>query len=130
MPGWSPTSGGSGDRYHVSDLHAAQLDLCRRFGAAFTPTPPDATVGAALLTLLPALPIHGVRHAPRGPASGWLLWAGDFSTDPEFFQIVPVETLLQHVPLVLPYLGLPPGWRFLLTPGYEDAWFDASLIEG
>ncbi len=27
-------------------------------------------------------------------------------------------------PEVLPYLALPPGWRFLIADGYEDGWFD------
>lgn len=22
----------------------------------------------------------------------------------------------------------PPGWRFLIAPGHEDVWFDASLL--
>ena len=30
--------------------------------------------------------------------------------------------LADHCPSVLPYLGLPPGWRFLIAPGYEDVW--------
>jgi hypothetical protein len=27
------------------------------------------------------------------------------------------------------YLGLPPGWRFLLADGQEDVWFDSTLLE-
>jgi hypothetical protein len=26
------------------------------------------------------------------------------------------------------YLGLAPGWRFLVAPGYKDVWFDAKLL--
>jgi hypothetical protein len=26
------------------------------------------------------------------------------------------------------YLGLAPGWRFLIAPGYEDVWFDEILL--
>ena len=25
-------------------------------------------------------------------------------------------------------LALPPGWRFLLAPDYEDVWYDPSLL--
>jgi hypothetical protein len=129
MPGWLPTSDVSGERRRVIDLHAAQLDLCRRFDAAFTPTPADATLGLALPTLRPGMPVHGVRHVPRGAGSGWLIWAGDLSSDPDFFQTIPVSGVSAHAPLVLPYLGLPPGWRFLLTPAYEDAWLDPTLLD-
>jgi hypothetical protein len=27
------------------------------------------------------------------------------------------------------YFGLEPGWRFLLAPGYEDVWYDATLLD-
>ena len=130
MAGSWPTSAGCGERIGVSDLHAAQQDLCRRFGADFAPTAPEAAVSAALASLVSGLPIHGARHHPRGDGSGWLLWAGDLSSDPEFFQAMPAGELIEHAPAVLPYLGLPPGWRFLLAPGYEDAWFDATLLDG
>ena len=26
-------------------------------------------------------------------------------------------------------LGLPPGWRFLVAPDYEDVWFDEKLTD-
>jgi hypothetical protein len=26
------------------------------------------------------------------------------------------------------YLGLPPGWGFIIAPGYEDTWQDAKLL--
>jgi hypothetical protein len=36
--------------------------------------------------------------------------------------------LADQCPGVLPYLGLPPGWRFLTAPGYEDVWQDTGLL--
>lgn len=32
------------------------------------------------------------------------------------------------MPEIKKYLGLPPGWRFLIAPGYEDIWFDEALL--
>jgi hypothetical protein len=29
----------------------------------------------------------------------------------------------------MPYLSLPPGWRFLIAPGHEDVWEDQSLFD-
>lgn len=26
-------------------------------------------------------------------------------------------------------LGLAEGWRFLIAPGHEDVWYDASLLD-
>jgi len=27
------------------------------------------------------------------------------------------------------YLGLAPGWRFLVAPNYEDVWEDYDLLK-
>ena len=32
------------------------------------------------------------------------------------------------LPEVLPFLGLPPGYRFLLADTTQDVWFDESLL--
>ena len=39
--------------------------------------------------------------------------------------IPPDEWCLQ----VKKYLGMPPGWRFLVSGNFEDIWFDQSLLE-
>ena len=39
-----------------------------------------------------------------------------------------VGHLAERLPDVMPYLALPPGWRFLLAPGREDVWYDESLL--
>jgi hypothetical protein len=39
-----------------------------------------------------------------------------------------VEHIADHVPELLPYLALPAGWRVLIAPGYEDVWYDETLI--
>lgn len=75
------------------------------------------------------LPINGLRHRPEAGTSGWYLWAGEtFPTADDAFQPLHVEHLRGQCPEVLPYLSLPPGSRFLIAPGYEDVWFDESLL--
>ena len=40
-----------------------------------------------------------------------------------------MEHLSEHLPEILRYLSLPPGFRFLIdNEGYEDVWFDESLL--
>jgi hypothetical protein len=41
----------------------------------------------------------------------------------DFFAPIHVEHVLSAWPDVVPYFGLPPGWRLLLASGYEDVWF-------
>ncbi len=39
-----------------------------------------------------------------------------------------MRAVRDHFTDVLPYLGLPPGWRFLVAPGYVDVWEDPALL--
>lgn len=45
----------------------------------------------------------------------------------DYFEPCHVEHLETICPSVMPYLLLPPGWRFLIAPDYEDVWFDDTL---
>jgi hypothetical protein len=86
-------------------------------------------VGIALSTFDGRLPMHGLRHPLEGRASGWYLWAGsDFPQADDAFLPMHAEHLREHFPEALPYLGLAPGWRFLLAPGHCDVWFDPQLL--
>ena len=69
-----------------------------------------------------------MRIRPYDSVNGWFIWAGDLSDDPEFFLPSCVVHIPEVLPIVLPYLALPAGWRFLLAPGHEDVWFDPELL--
>src|SRR5258708_6930715 len=74
-------------------------------------------------------PLNGLRHPPQGDTTGWYIWSGEqFSTDSEFFVPLHVLHLNDRCPEIVKYLGLGPGWRFLVAPGQEDVWFDSSLL--
>lgn len=61
---------------------------------------------------------------------GWYIWAGlELSSDPDFFVPMHGEHLFEDRSEAIQYLGLPPGWRFLIAPGYEDIWYDNSLLQ-
>ncbi len=76
---------------------------------------------------LASLPLNGLRIQPHGNASGWYLWGGEWSDAADFFQPLCVEHLSGCCPRAVPFLGLPPGWRFLTDGQYTDVWFDSSL---
>jgi hypothetical protein len=106
-----------------------QSAVCKRFGVEFHPSSERAKLGLAMATL-GQHPINGLRHPPKGDTSGWYVWAGDtLSTAADFFQPVHAGHLRELLPAIIPYLGLPPGWRFQVAPGHEDVWFDASLLD-
>jgi hypothetical protein len=86
-------------------------------------------IGIAKNVLDRLLPVNGLRHPPAGDTTGWYIWAGETpSSDDDFFVPVHVSHLEQWCPEAIPFLGLPPGWRFIAAPGHEDVWFDPDLL--
>jgi hypothetical protein len=104
-------------------------DVCERAGVKRIDPDPESQVGIAMQTL-GAQPINGLRNPIVQDRNGWFIWCGEYSEDDDFFQPLHVEHLSEYLPQVLKYLSLPPGYRFLIDEsGYEDVWFDESLLE-
>jgi hypothetical protein len=107
-----------------------QRRLCAQHGVPFVEAPEHLKVGISSNVRSGLRPIHGLRHPPQGDTTGWYLWAGDEpSTAADFFQPLHVSHLAEWCPLALKFLGLPPGWRFLVAEGHEDVWGDPSLLD-
>jgi hypothetical protein len=110
-------------------IEELQRDICKKFGADYRPSPPSLKVGVSLNVRDGIIPINGFRHPPEGDTTGWYIWAGEeLSNDPDFFKPLHVEHLDEWCPQIKKYLGLAPGWRFLIAGDYEDVWFDESLL--
>ena len=106
-----------------------QRETCERFGVSYRGAPAGLKLGASLNLRDDVWPLNGLRHPPEDGTTGWFLWAGDlFPPDPDFFKPLHVKHLDEWRPETRKYLGLPPGWRFLIAPGYEDVWYDAALL--
>lgn len=106
-----------------------QQALCSKYCTGFIDSPNNLKVGISINIKNGELPVHGLRHPLEGDTTGWYIWAGEYSDDPDFFKPLHVEHLKKWCPWILKYLGLPPGWRFLVTPDYEDVWEDASILK-
>ena len=110
-------------------MTGSQAAVCDRFGVECRASEPLHKVGLALSSL-GLQPLNGLRHPPAGDTTGWYIWGGlDLSTSDDFFQPIHVDHLGEVLPTVVPYLGLPAGWRFQLAMGHEDVWFDADLLD-
>ncbi|MFN2545153.1 MAG: hypothetical protein ABR600_11395 [Actinomycetota bacterium] len=107
----------------------AQRLVCERFRVTPFAAPADLKVGVAPNIKDGVWPLNGLRHPPEGDTTGWYIWAGEeLSEAPDFFEPLHVGHLAERCPAVLPYLALPPGWRFLLAPDFEDVWQDPTLL--
>lgn len=108
----------------------AQIAICTKYNAEFLASPRGLKIGVAENLKSDLLPINGLRHPPRGDTTGWYLWAGEeLSSADDFFKPLHVEHISNWNPDIEKYLGLAPGWRFLFANGYEDVWYDASLLD-
>jgi hypothetical protein len=107
-----------------------QHKICSKYNMPFFDSPFELKVGIARNVLQGIIPINGLRHNPEGETTGWYIWAGEeFSEAADFFVPLHVIHLEEWCPVILKYLGLPPGSRFLVAEGYEDVWEDESLLE-
>jgi len=113
-----------------SPITPAQAALCAKHAASGLAALPDQKVGLARDFSRQVLPLNGLRHPPEAGTTGWFIWSGEeLSQSPDFFMPVHVAHLDALAPEVVPFLALPPGWRFLIAGEYEDVWFDPSLID-
>jgi len=111
------------------DSTKEQMIICKKYGTDFIEAAPYLKVGIAenVKTLL--IPINGLRIPLKGDTTGWYIWAGEeFSSDPDFFVPLHIEHLGEWCPQIIKFLGLPPGWRFLIADNYEDVWQDLGLL--
>lgn len=112
--------------------YTQQKVICKRYGANFTESPPNLKVGISDNVKEGVQPIHGLRHREEGDTTGWYIWAGEWSNEEDFFKPLHVMHLLEdeYYHIVLQYLGLAPGWRFLIdNNGHEEVWYDSKLLE-
>lgn len=105
-----------------------QRTFCKELDQQYVAARPDLKVGFALETR-GRIPINGLRHPPEGDTTGWYLWCGEeFPSGDDSFSPVHTNHLIQLQPEVLKFLGLPPGYRFLVAGNYVDVWYDAALL--
>jgi hypothetical protein len=115
---------------NFSDIYERQKAICERFGADFFGCDMNLKVGIARNFKDGLRPLNGLRIRPSSDTCGWYIWAGtEWSEDADFFVPLHASHLEQWAPLIIPYIGLPPGWRFLVTEDYEDVWQDSKILQ-
>ena len=113
-----------------SDVQTSQREVCHRYGTEFVPYHASDKLGLSANVRSGLKPLNGLRHPPHRGTSSWYIWAGvDLRRTPDFFKPIHVRHIADVCPAVVPYLGLPPGWRFLISEGHEDVWFDEELLK-
>jgi len=112
------------------DIRESQIEKCKKYGADCDPPDSNLVLGISKDFFSNKLPINGLRHPAEGNSCGWYLWIGEEISDAQdYFRPIHVSHLVEKFPKLIPYLGLPAGWRFLVADDYEDIWFDESLLK-
>jgi hypothetical protein len=107
-----------------------QKELCRKYGVQWVESPEQLKVGIARNVRMGIQPLNGMRHPAEGDTTGWYIWAGEeLSAAPDFFEALHVSHLEEWCPAALKFLGLPPGWRFLIAGDHVDVWEDRQLLD-
>lgn len=114
-----------------TELISKQKEVCEKYGFKFNPSDLHLKVGISLNVKENIQPIHALRHSPEGDTTGWYIWSGEYSEDNDFFKPIHTVHLNEWCPLILPYLGLPPGCRVLIAEdgNYIDVWEDLTLLD-
>lgn len=114
----------------MNEIINIQKEVCNSYSSEWIEAPNDLKVGISRNVKEGLRPINGLRHPPQGDTTGWYIWAGEeLSNDLKFFAPLHVKHLNEWCPQVIKFLGLAPGWRFLIDGDYEDVWYDESLLE-
>ena len=109
-------------------IEQEQKELCARSKTSWVETPLSLKVGISEDVFKGLEPVHGLRHPPEEGTSGWFIWVGELSQNPNFFKPYHAAHLIERCPEISKYLGLPPGWRFLIARDHEDVWEDPTLL--
>jgi hypothetical protein len=104
-----------------------QRAVCEQYLVPFVGAADDSICGVALSTLS-LRPLNGLRHPTSGDTTGWYIWGGEYSDNPNFFQPLHISHLCESRPEIVKFLGLPPGYRWLSDNETEDVWFDSNLL--
>jgi hypothetical protein len=114
----------------MPSLSNIQREICLKFGASCLASDDWLKIGISKDFDRTQFPINGLRHPPEGDTTGWYIWSGEgFSEAADFFDALHVIHLKEWCPEIIKYLGMGPGWRFLVAPEYEDVWFDSKLLD-
>jgi hypothetical protein len=116
------------NKFSKSFVSSAQKKICDQYGSSFLPPNTDGKIGIAINNL-GAMPITGVRKKLENGTEGWYIWSGDYSDKDDFFKAIHVSHIEAILPDAMKYLALEPGYKFIFDDqGYEDVWFDETLL--
>jgi hypothetical protein len=113
------------------DYILEQKACCAKFNVEWIEADFDLIIGISDNVFSDVIPINGLRHPIEKGTTGWYVWSGEkFNYEDNFFKPYCVKHLIDKKPEILKYLGLPPGYRFLIdNKNYEDIWEDINLLK-
>lgn len=105
-----------------------QAGVCSKHGAQLVAPRPHHTAQIDAALLEPGDAIEGIRYPSGAPDSGWVFFrtgqaAAARLQDKPLWEITAAQRDL------VPFLALPPGYRFALLPDGPKVWFDPEIAD-
>lgn len=104
-----------------------QHEICRRYGADFSPPRPDNLVVISA-GVMEGNPVQGVRYPSPEHMSGWWITTDQYNGDITSLRQEHLYHLTSVRPDLARYIALPSGYRFDLAGG-EDVWFEQKVAD-
>lgn len=97
-------------------------EICLRHASKYCPLHEDTMVAFAATTI-GQNPIYGVRLEADAGKIEWFIWCGEHNERVDFYAPYHARHMRELFPIVIPYLSLEPGYKFIIDDaGYEDVW--------
>ena len=93
----------------MSSPPSDQKRLCEVYEAQYVPCDDNLMVGLSKNFDPNIFPINGLRHPLIENTTGWYIWSGAYSEEPDFFVPVHAAHLHEECREIVKYLGLAPG---------------------
>jgi len=102
-----------------------QQQICEKYHSPFEALKANEMIAVALGSI-GKMPIYGIRNiSTEHETVSWFIYCGEFSEQEDFFQPIHAEHLKDKLAIIIPYLALAQGYRFIIDDqGYEDVWFE------
>ncbi len=112
---------------NFEEIQQTQQECCEHYSSNYTPTELEQLVVISDGIYEGAVPVEGVRYPSPSHMTGWWLTTDNYNGDVDTLQSVHFRHIVEKRPELAIYMGLKPGYRFLLGGKDEHVWFDEKV---
>ncbi len=101
-----------------------QKKICKKFGLSYEPCDGEQFLYISSNIKDGNMPIEGKRYIEEDDFCGWYIWSGEEPNEKDLYDKVIVNDINEYSDVLIKFLWLEHGTRFLIEEGYINAEFD------